>query len=92
VVVRLVDDTRLSDKERRKLCKLIAKTRESGGTSDDSDRARLRHVANARALRSSPRLDRPAIDAVRQRMFAPTLMNGVPVELLMIVTENFTLS
>ena len=49
------------------------------------------HVTNARILRSVPLLDQAAIDAVRQWEFTPTLLNGVPVPVVMTVTVNFTL-
>ncbi len=48
-------------------------------------------VTNARILRSVPLLDQAAIDAVRQWEFTPTLLNGVPVPVVMTVTVNFTL-
>ncbi len=48
-------------------------------------------VINARLLRSLPMLDQAAIDAVRQWEFTPTLLNGVPVPVIMTVTVNFTL-
>jgi protein TonB len=48
-------------------------------------------VINARILRSVPLLDQAAIDAVRQWQFTPTLLNGVPVPVIMTVTVNFTL-
>jgi periplasmic protein TonB len=48
-------------------------------------------VTNARILRSMPLLDQAAIDAVRQWQFTPTLLNGVPVPVIMTVTVNFTL-
>lgn len=48
-------------------------------------------VVNARVLRSVPFLDQPALDAVRQWQFTPTLLNGVPVPVLMTVTVRFTL-
>jgi TonB family protein len=48
-------------------------------------------VASARVLRSVPLLDQAAVDAVRQWMFTPTLLNGAPVPVLMTVTVNFTL-
>jgi TonB family protein len=35
-------------------------------------------VQNANILRSIPRLDQAAVDAVRQWQFVPTLLNGVP--------------
>jgi periplasmic protein TonB len=48
-------------------------------------------VINARVLRSVPLLDHAALDAVRQWEFMPTLLNGVPVPVIMTVTVNFTL-
>ena len=48
-------------------------------------------VTNARILRSVPLLDQAAIDAVKQWEFTPTLLNGVPVPVVMTVTVNFTL-
>jgi protein TonB len=36
-------------------------------------------------------LDQAAIDAVMQWEFTPTLLNGVPVPVIMTVTVNFTL-
>jgi TonB family protein len=49
------------------------------------------YVRDARVLRSVPILDQAATDAVRQWQFTPTLLNGVPVEVIMTVTVNFTL-
>ena len=43
-------------------------------------------------LRSVPLLDQAALDAVRQWKFTPTLLNNVPVEVVMTVTVNFTLN
>ena len=48
-------------------------------------------VKDARVLRSIPLLDQAALDAVRQWEFTPTLLNGVPVPVIMTVTVNFTL-
>ncbi len=48
-------------------------------------------VKDVQILRSVPGLDQAAVDAVRQWMFVPTTLNGVPVEVLMTVTVNFTL-
>ncbi len=48
-------------------------------------------VMNARILRSLPMLDRSALDAVKQWEFTPTLLNGVPVPVIMTVVVNFTL-
>ena len=47
-------------------------------------------VIDARVVRSIPLLDQAALDAVRQWEYLPTLLNGVPVPVLVIVTINFT--
>jgi len=49
-------------------------------------------VTETRILRSIPLLDQAALDAVRQWEYTPTLMNGVPVPVIMTVTVQFTLS
>ena len=48
-------------------------------------------VVNARILRSVPLLDEAALAAVRQWQYTPTLLNGVPVPVIMTVTVQFTL-
>ena len=48
-------------------------------------------VQEAKVLRSIPLLDQAALDAVKQWQFTPTLLNGVPVPVVMTVTVNFTL-
>ena len=48
-------------------------------------------VQDAKVLRSIPLLDQAALDAVRQWEYSPTLLNGVPVPVIMTVTVNFTL-
>jgi TonB family protein len=48
-------------------------------------------VADGRILRSVPSLDVAALDAVMQWKFTPTLLNGVPVPVIMTVTTNFVL-
>jgi TonB family protein len=47
-------------------------------------------VIDARVVRSIPLLDQAALDAVRQWEYLPTLLNGVPVPVLVTVTINFT--
>jgi len=49
-------------------------------------------VTDARVLRSIPLLDSAALEAVRQWEFSPTLLNGVPVSVIMTVTVQFTLN
>jgi protein TonB len=46
-------------------------------------------VERLRVLRSSPLLDEAAIAAVKQWRYTPTLLNGVPVPVLMTITVNF---
>jgi len=49
-------------------------------------------VSEAKVIRSLDEpLDSAAVDAVRQWEFTPTLLNGVPVPVIMTVTVNFTL-
>jgi protein TonB len=48
-------------------------------------------VQDAKVLRSIPLLDQAALDAVKQWQYTPTLLNGVPVPVIMTVTVNFTL-
>ena len=47
-------------------------------------------VGSAKVLRSVPMLDQAALDAVRQWEFTPTLLNGVPVPVMMTVTVQLT--
>lgn len=49
-------------------------------------------VGDVRVVRSIPLLDQAAIDAVRQWEYTPTLLNGVPVAIIMTMTVNFTLT
>jgi periplasmic protein TonB len=49
------------------------------------------NVTAARVLRSHALLEQAALEAVRQWTFTPTLLNGVPVPIIMTVTVNFTL-
>jgi protein TonB len=50
------------------------------------------HVQAARVLRSdSPLLNEEALSAVRQWTYTPTLLNGVPVSVIMTVTVDFRL-
>jgi protein TonB len=47
-------------------------------------------IDNIRVLRSVPLLDHAAVEAVRQWRYTPTLLNGVPVPVLMTITVQFT--
>ena len=49
-------------------------------------------VTDVRVLRSIPLLDEAALAAVRQWDYAPTVVNGITVPVVMTVTLNFTLT
>jgi protein TonB len=49
-------------------------------------------VQDVRVLRSYPLLDQAAIDAVQRWRYTPTLLNGVPIPVLMTVTVSFRLN
>ena len=44
-----------------------------------------------RVLKSVPALDQAAVDAVRQWEYAPAVLDGVPIEVIMSVTVIFSL-
>jgi len=46
-------------------------------------------VQNARVIRSIPGLDESALAAVRQWLYTPTKLNGMPVEVVITVTVTF---
>jgi TonB family protein len=48
-------------------------------------------VEDARVVSGVPMLDDPALDAVRQWRYTPTLLNGEPVPVIMTVTVKFSL-
>ncbi len=49
-------------------------------------------VTDVKVLRGIPLLDQAAQEAVKQWVYSPTLLNGVPVPVIMTVTVNFRLS
>ncbi len=49
-------------------------------------------VTDVKVLRGIPLLDDAAIDAVRQWVYTPTLLNGVPVPVIMTITVTFELT
>jgi len=49
------------------------------------------HVNSVKVVRSEPLLDDAAVQAVRRWRYTPTLLNGVPVPVLMTVTVRFSL-
>jgi protein TonB len=48
-------------------------------------------VENVKVLRGLATLDEPAVEAVRQWTYTPTLVDGVPTSVVMTVTVNFLL-
>ena len=48
-------------------------------------------VDDVKVLRGDPLFNQPAVDAVRQWRFTPTLLNGQPVPVVMTVTVAFSL-
>ena len=51
--------------------------------------ARDGSVKDVKVLKSHAMFDQAAIDAVRRWRYTPTILNGVPVEVLLSVTVNF---
>ena len=49
------------------------------------------NVRSVQVLKSVPMLDQAAIDAVKGWRYEPTLLNGVPVPVIMTVTVTFNL-
>jgi protein TonB len=49
-------------------------------------------VTDVKVLRGIPLLDQAGVDAVKQWQYTPTLLNGVPVPVIMTVTVNFRLN
>jgi protein TonB len=49
-------------------------------------------ITDVKVLRGIPLLDAAAVDAVKQWVYEPTLVNGVPARVIMTVTLKFTLS
>ena len=49
-------------------------------------------VMDVKILRGIPLLNEAAVEAVKQWVYSPTLLNGVPVPVIMTVTVNFRLS
>jgi protein TonB len=49
-------------------------------------------VTDVKVLRGIPLLNESAVQAVQQWVYTPTLLNGVPVPVIMTVTVNFKLS
>jgi protein TonB len=50
------------------------------------------HVSNVAVSSGPPELLRSAVDAVKQWVYRPTLLNGEPVTVLTTVDVNYTLS
>ena len=48
-------------------------------------------IERMKVLKSIPLLDAAAVAAVKEWRYTPTLLNGVPVSVLMTITVNFSL-
>jgi protein TonB len=48
-------------------------------------------VTDVKVLRGAPLLNEAAVEAVRQWVYTPTLLNGIPVPVVMTVTVQFDL-
>ena len=62
------------------------------GGADQCAHAPSDLAVDVRVLRSDPVFDEAAVKAVRQWLYAPTLLDGVPVPVLLTVTVRFELS
>jgi periplasmic protein TonB len=71
--------------------RLAIEARVQGVVIVEADISAEGKVTEARVLRSIPLLDRAALEAVRQWEYTPTLLNGVPRPVVMVVTVNFFL-
>jgi protein TonB len=49
-------------------------------------------VRDVKILRSVALLDAAVVEAVRQWRYTPTLLNGVPVQIIVVVTVTFSLN
>lgn len=49
-------------------------------------------VEDVRVVTGRPELTQAAVDAVKQWVYKPTLMNGVPIEVVTTITVNFSIS
>jgi len=70
---------------------LALKAKVSGSVTIEATIDTDGRVIDAKVTRSVPLLDQAALDAVRQWRYRPTLLNGVPVSILMTVTVTFAL-
>ena len=71
---------------------IAVKARISGVVILEATLAEDGSVRDVKVLRSVPLLDDPAMEAVRQWRFTPTLLNGTPVPVIMTVTVTFSLN
>jgi protein TonB len=49
-------------------------------------------VRDVKVLRGQPLLDEAAVDAVRQWVYTPTLLGGIPVQIALVVTVTFNVT
>ena len=93
--VRVGGNIKHADQDSRTSSRSIRRSRSRracrASSSSRPPSAPTARVKDAKVLRSIPLLDQAALDAVKQWQFTPTLLNGVPVPVIMTVTVNFTL-
>jgi protein TonB len=70
---------------------LARQARVTGIVILDAEISPAGQVGEIKVLRSIPLLDEAAMAAVKQWVYAPTLLNGVPVPVIMTITLRFSL-
>ena len=70
---------------------LARQARVTGIVILDAEISPAGHVGEIKVLRSIPMLDEAAVAAIKQWVYAPTLLNGVPVPVIMTITLRFSL-
>jgi len=70
---------------------LAIRTRQFGTVRLEAIIAKDGHIRDVRVLSGPVFLTAAAVEAVRQWVYKPTLLNGQPVEVVAPITVNFTL-
>jgi len=70
---------------------LARQARIQGTVKLEADISKEGTIENLRVISGHPLLIQAALDAVKQWRYKPTLLNGVPVEVVTTVDVNFTL-
>ncbi len=86
-----IKEPKLIHKEPPKYPEIAVRAKVSGVVIVEATIAKDGSVKDAKIIKSIPLLDQAALDAVKQWRYTPTLLNGVPVEVLFNVTVIFNL-